>query len=396
MAHQPPPGGVSYSNYPYQQPMAPLTAQNGNQQPTLPNPQYPINGQVPLAKPMQQFPNPILQQQQPPISTQQINYQNFQTKAVTSLNGSSSLSSRTSSPGVAPVQPVPQSQLPPTSAARSFPANHQQFQQQPQGSSQLPAAPMSNNNNLTSPQMMMTNPQQNLSSSMRNLHVNSGPMQQPAQQQQNPMPPMPSSKSDQNFLNNNNGISAMPQMIPSMPPKMNSTSNLSNMPLRPAYPPTSGVQSPPQMMSPQSPVQSQIPAPYMPQQPQQQQFAPQQQQQFAAQQPQPQKPLQYQNFNQQMLQQQPTSYQNNVVHQGFNKLWGRDSVDLLQNRHILPQTKVLPPPIKLNNMFHESTNCSPDIFRCTLTKLPESNTLLQKSRLPLGVLIHPYRDLSVS
>lgn len=35
------------------------------------------------------------------------------------------------------------------------------------------------------------------------------------------------------------------------------------------------------------------------------------------------------------------------------------------------------------------------IFRCTLTKIPETNQLLQKSRLPLGVLIHPFRDLNV-
>lgn len=36
------------------------------------------------------------------------------------------------------------------------------------------------------------------------------------------------------------------------------------------------------------------------------------------------------------------------------------------------------------------------IFRCTLTKIPESNSLLQKSRLPLGLLIHPFKDLNVS
>ncbi len=36
------------------------------------------------------------------------------------------------------------------------------------------------------------------------------------------------------------------------------------------------------------------------------------------------------------------------------------------------------------------------IFRCTLTKIPESKTLLQKSRLPLGILIHPFKDLTVS
>lgn len=31
-----------------------------------------------------------------------------------------------------------------------------------------------------------------------------------------------------------------------------------------------------------------------------------------------------------------------------------------------------------------------------MTKIPETNNLLQKSRLPLGVLIHPFRDLNVS
>jgi len=36
------------------------------------------------------------------------------------------------------------------------------------------------------------------------------------------------------------------------------------------------------------------------------------------------------------------------------------------------------------------------IFRCTLTKVPESNSLLQKSRLPFGVLIHPFKDLNVN
>lgn len=35
-------------------------------------------------------------------------------------------------------------------------------------------------------------------------------------------------------------------------------------------------------------------------------------------------------------------------------------------------------------------------MRCTLAKIPESNSLLQKSRLPLGILIHPFRDINVS
>lgn len=40
------------------------------------------------------------------------------------------------------------------------------------------------------------------------------------------------------------------------------------------------------------------------------------------------------------------------------------------------------------------TTCS--VFRSTLNAIPESQSLLQKSRLPLGLIIHPFRDLSVS
>lgn len=98
------------------------------------------------------------------------------------------------------------------------------------------------------------------------------------------------------------------------------------------------------------------------------------------------------NYQQQPQQQDPQY--NNVVRSGFNRLWGNNTVDLLQNRHILPVEKVRPPPIHLNHPFQEAVNCNPDIFRCTLTKIPETNQLLQKSRLPLGVLIHPFRDLN--
>ena len=33
------------------------------------------------------------------------------------------------------------------------------------------------------------------------------------------------------------------------------------------------------------------------------------------------------------------------------------------------------------------------IVRCTLTAIPESQALLNKIRLPLGILIHPFKDL---
>jgi len=38
-------------------------------------------------------------------------------------------------------------------------------------------------------------------------------------------------------------------------------------------------------------------------------------------------------------------------------------------------------------------NCSPDLLRCTLTKIPESKSILQKSRMPFGILVHPFKDM---
>ncbi|XP_023336765.1 protein transport protein Sec24A, partial [Eurytemora carolleeae] len=83
-----------------------------------------------------------------------------------------------------------------------------------------------------------------------------------------------------------------------------------------------------------------------------------------------------------------------VTQQGFQRMWGQDSVDLLQNRHILPAEEIKPPKPKLQAEQWNTINCSRDIFRCTLSKIPETDSLLKKARLPLGVLIHPYKDLS--
>ncbi|KAI8119133.1 Protein transport protein Sec24B [Lucilia cuprina] len=107
-------------------------------------------------------------------------------------------------------------------------------------------------------------------------------------------------------------------------------------------------------------------------------------------------PLQYQNQPYQQQQQQPGQFPQggSVLQQGFNRLWGQDTIDLMQNRHILSPATIVPPKIVLHNQFHESINCNPNIMRCTLAKIPESNALLQKSRLPLGILIHPFRDIN--
>ncbi|KAF7996308.1 hypothetical protein HCN44_001940 [Aphidius gifuensis] len=102
-------------------------------------------------------------------------------------------------------------------------------------------------------------------------------------------------------------------------------------------------------------------------------------------------PNAYPNDMNQMTNQMKTM---SVTQSGFNEIWGNQTVDLLQCRNLLPAEKVEPPKIKFNQDFFDNSNCSPDIFRCTLTKIPESNALLQKSRLPLGILIHPFKDLN--
>ncbi|EFX84798.1 hypothetical protein DAPPUDRAFT_209148 [Daphnia pulex] len=83
-----------------------------------------------------------------------------------------------------------------------------------------------------------------------------------------------------------------------------------------------------------------------------------------------------------------------VTQTGFDKIWGHENVDLLQVRNILPAQGVETPRIRLRQEHLNNVHCSLDIFRCTLTKIPETNSILQKSRLPLGVLIHPFKDLT--
>ena len=74
---------------------------------------------------------------------------------------------------------------------------------------------------------------------------------------------------------------------------------------------------------------------------------------------------------------------------------GHETVDLLQVRNILPAQGVETPRVRLKQEHLNAVHCNPDIFRCTLTKIPETSSILQKSRLPLGILIHPFKDLTV-
>lgn len=67
----------------------------------------------------------------------------------------------------------------------------------------------------------------------------------------------------------------------------------------------------------------------------------------------------------------------------MNHMWGNTPVNLMVEKNIKNS-----PPVEEN----ETSCCSKEIMRSTLSKIPESNSLLQKSRLPFGILLHPFAD----
>ncbi|KAM9312521.1 protein transport protein Sec24A [Gastrophryne carolinensis] len=69
------------------------------------------------------------------------------------------------------------------------------------------------------------------------------------------------------------------------------------------------------------------------------------------------------------------------------------AVNLLQERNILPPTPIKAPIPCLQDDIRK-LNCSPELFRCTLTNIPQTQALLNKAKLPLGLLLHPFKDLS--
>ncbi|XP_065844690.1 protein transport protein Sec24A-like [Oscarella lobularis] len=66
-----------------------------------------------------------------------------------------------------------------------------------------------------------------------------------------------------------------------------------------------------------------------------------------------------------------------------------ESFDLLQKRRVVPP--YLP---KMDNPdCGEKQNVDPELLCCTLNAFPETQSLLDKSRLPLGIHVHPFKDL---
>ncbi|MEE6479329.1 hypothetical protein FKM82_012219 [Ascaphus truei] len=69
------------------------------------------------------------------------------------------------------------------------------------------------------------------------------------------------------------------------------------------------------------------------------------------------------------------------------------AVNLLQERNILPPTPLQAPTPCLQEEI-QKLNCCPELFRCTMSNIPQTQALLNKAKLPLGLLLHPFKDLS--
>ncbi|KAL7390668.1 hypothetical protein ABVT39_025418 [Epinephelus coioides] len=69
-------------------------------------------------------------------------------------------------------------------------------------------------------------------------------------------------------------------------------------------------------------------------------------------------------------------------------------VNLLQERNLLPPSPI-PAPTPCLPQDLQKINCNPEVFRCTLTSIPQTQSLLNKAKMPLGLLLHPFKDLSL-
>lgn len=78
----------------------------------------------------------------------------------------------------------------------------------------------------------------------------------------------------------------------------------------------------------------------------------------------------------------------------FSNFFGPESVNLMTEKDI--KTKSYSQGSPRTSTDPKQLSSFSDVMRCTLTKVPESASLLQKSRLPLGVLIHPFKNDDVS
>lgn len=77
------------------------------------------------------------------------------------------------------------------------------------------------------------------------------------------------------------------------------------------------------------------------------------------------------------------------VHNSFSQMWNQEAVNLYNEKDI--RTKQILKDREEAARSPDFRSCK-DTMRSTLTKVPESASLLQKSRLPFGILIHPFKE----
>lgn len=94
------------------------------------------------------------------------------------------------------------------------------------------------------------------------------------------------------------------------------------------------------------------------------------------------------------------------INRGLGNLSLRDMsedqpINLMQGNRVLPKEKDVELPVSYETVGNvgrlvppNRKNCHPDVMRCTLKSIPNSQTLLSKVKLPFGLIIHPFKDLS--
>ncbi|XP_062902357.1 protein transport protein Sec24B-like isoform X4 [Mobula hypostoma] len=90
---------------------------------------------------------------------------------------------------------------------------------------------------------------------------------------------------------------------------------------------------------------------------------------------------------------QLSSRMEQLFFQNKQQIGSLKQINLLQEHNILPTVPVQCPQSSLSPELRK-LNCSPDLFRCTLMNVPQTQALLNKAKLPLGLLLHPFRDLT--
>lgn len=92
-----------------------------------------------------------------------------------------------------------------------------------------------------------------------------------------------------------------------------------------------------------------------------------------------------------------------TVNHGWNQAWQNPaSVNLMAEKEI--KTQAVAESISKRSSSRETSTVKDlnnetvdsDIMRSTLNKIPHTASLLQKCRLPLGVVLHPFKDVQVS